>query len=79
VSDVAIDRPDLRMTVIDALDALPRRAKAVVVLRYLEDYSIAQTAEILSCSEGTVKAQSSRALMLLRQRLGNSFHELIEH
>jgi RNA polymerase sigma-70 factor (sigma-E family) len=75
---VAIDRPDLRMTVVDALDALPPRAKAVVVLRYLEDYSIAQTAEILSCSEGTVKAQSSRALMLLRQRLGNSFHELIE-
>lgn len=76
---VATDRPDLRMTVVDALAELPPRARAVVVLRYWEDYSIAQTAEILSCSEGTVKAQSSRALSLLRQRLGDSFHELIEH
>ncbi len=78
-SPVAADRPDLRMTVVDALATLPPRARAVVVLRYWEDYSVAQTAEILSCSEGTVKAQSSRALSLLRQRLGDSFHELIEH
>lgn len=75
----AHDRPDLRMTVVDALAELPPRAKAVVVLRYWEDYSVAQTAEILECSQGTVKAQSSRALSLLRQRLGDSFHELVEH
>jgi RNA polymerase sigma-70 factor (sigma-E family) len=74
----AMDRPDLRVTVVDALAELPPRARAVVVLRYWEDYSIAQTAEVLSCSEGTVKAQTSRGLSLLRQRLGDSFYELIE-
>ncbi|UPK74524.1 SigE family RNA polymerase sigma factor [Nocardioidaceae bacterium SCSIO 66511] len=69
---------DLRMTILDALQELPPRARAVVVLRYWEDYSVAQTAELMSCSPGTVKAQCSRALGLLRDRLGESFHHLIE-
>lgn len=69
---------DLRLTVLDALAELPPRARAVVVLRYWEDYSVDQTAEALSCAHGTVKAHSSRALKQLRQRLGDTFHQLIE-
>ena len=66
------------MTILDALAELPPRARAVVLLRYWEDFSVAQTAEVMSCSPGTVKAQSARALGLLRDRLGDSFLHLIE-
>ncbi|MGH3357324.1 MAG: SigE family RNA polymerase sigma factor [Nocardioidaceae bacterium] len=72
------DRPELRLTVLAAIAELPPRARAAVVLRYWEDYSVAQTADIMSCSPGTVKAQSSRALGLLRDRLGDTFYQLIE-
>jgi RNA polymerase sigma-70 factor (sigma-E family) len=62
---------ELRVTLLAALAELPARARAVVVLRYWEDLSIEQTAEALGCSVGTVKAQSSRALATLRDRLGS--------
>lgn len=50
----------------DALGRLPRRQRAVVVLRYFEDLTEAQTADALGCSVGTVKSQHSKALAKLR-------------
>jgi RNA polymerase sigma-70 factor (sigma-E family) len=49
-----------------ALAGLPRRQRATVVLRYWEDLSESQIAEILGCSVGTVRSQTHRALHKLR-------------
>jgi len=54
----------------DVVQTLPRRARAVVVLRYYEQLSEAETAAVLGISVGTVKSQSSRALATLRDRVG---------
>ena len=58
--------------VMQALRALPPRMRAVVVLRYYEDSSEVQTAELLGCSIGTVKTQSSRAMARLRLALADA-------
>jgi RNA polymerase sigma factor (sigma-70 family) len=52
-----------------ALARLGPRQRACVVLRYYEDLSIEQTAEILDCSPGTVKSQTARALDSLRHAM----------
>lgn len=52
------------------VQTLPRRARAVVVLRYYEQLTEAETAELLGISVGTVKSQCSRALATLRDRIG---------
>jgi RNA polymerase sigma-70 factor (sigma-E family) len=58
-----------RQVLTGALAALSRRQRAVVVLRYFEDLSEADTARLLGCSVGSVKSQSSRALAHLRSAL----------
>jgi RNA polymerase sigma-70 factor (sigma-E family) len=54
---------------LDALRSLPKRMCAVVVLRYFEDLTEAQTAVALGCTVGTVKSQTHRALRRLHLEL----------
>ncbi|GAA2361465.1 SigE family RNA polymerase sigma factor [Streptomyces sparsogenes] len=57
----------LRDAMWRAVLRLPDRQRAMVVLRYYEDLSEAQTAEVLGVSVGTVKSAVSRALGKLRE------------
>ena len=68
-----------RAALMAALAELPPRQRACVVLRYFEDLSVADTAALLGCTEGTVKSQTSRALFSLRSMFEDSpFGELSE-
>jgi RNA polymerase sigma factor (sigma-70 family) len=55
-----------QLTVREALKRLTARQRAVVVLRFVEDLTEGQTAEMLGVSKGTVKSQTAKALAKLR-------------
>ncbi|MGI4894008.1 MAG: SigE family RNA polymerase sigma factor [Janthinobacterium lividum] len=68
VADGAAARAE-RSGVVAALGRLPPRQRAVIVLRYFEDWSEEQIADHLDCSRGTVKSQASKGLATLRKHL----------
>jgi len=57
------------------LATLPARQRVVMVLRYYEDLSEREIADVLGCSTGTVKTHASQALASLRARLGDTEQE----
>jgi RNA polymerase sigma-70 factor (sigma-E family) len=61
-----------RQVVLHALAQLPTSQRQVIVLRFLEDLSVEQTARLLGISDGTVKSNTSRALARLRELLAES-------
>ena len=61
-TDAVSDRFDLW----EAIGRLPKRQRATLVLRFYEDLTEAEAAEMLGCSTGTVKSQTSKALAKLR-------------
>jgi RNA polymerase sigma-70 factor (sigma-E family) len=60
---------DQRLDLAQALAALPPRQRVTVILRFWVDASVAETAEVLGCSTGTVKSQTARGLESLRRLL----------
>ena len=60
-----------------ALAAVPPRQRACLVLRFYDDLSVAETARLLGCTEGTVKSQTSRGLEALRAVMGESRKALL--
>ena len=60
-----------RILVRDALAMLTDRQRTALILRYLDDLSVEQTAELMKCSPGTVKKLAARGLMALRTLIGD--------
>ena len=56
------------------VQTLPPRQRSVIVLRYYEQLSEAEIADVLGVSVGTVKSQASRALAALRARAPHALH-----
>lgn len=61
-----------RDELVRALRQLPPRMRAVLVLRFFEDMTEAETAAALRCSTGTVKSQTSRGLAKLRELIADA-------
>lgn len=59
---------DLRRMLVAAVQALPPRQRAVVVLRFFDDLTETQTAAVLGVAVGTVKSQTAKALTSLRRQ-----------
>ena len=75
---VTADTPstDERMVLRSALQRIPKRRRAVLVLRFFADLSVEQVADILGCSTGTVKSQTAHGLANLREVLGDALDDL---
>jgi RNA polymerase sigma-70 factor (sigma-E family) len=72
MGDPALDHGiavDARDAMWRLLGKLPRRQRAVVVLRYYEDLSEREIADVLGCSVGTVKSQAAKAITRLRAEM----------
>jgi RNA polymerase sigma factor (sigma-70 family) len=65
---------DLRDALVRMLLRLPPRQRAVLVLRYWEQLTEAETAAVLGWPEGTVKSAASRGLRRLRE-LAEGWHQ----
>lgn len=66
IAEMSAEKTDLRR----ALASLPPQQRVVLILRYWQDLSEAEIAELLGCRQGTVKSRASRAYAQLRQELG---------
>jgi RNA polymerase sigma-70 factor (sigma-E family) len=65
------DDPTTRLDLLSALATLSRLDRAVLVLRYWEDRSVADTAHDLGLTEAVVRTRSRRALQRLRPLVGD--------
>lgn len=75
-TDTVGDAVATRSALVDGLQQVPARQRAVLVLRFLEGQSVADVAATLKCTEGTVKSQTARGLDALRDALGDALDDL---
>ncbi|MEY9878003.1 RNA polymerase sigma-70 factor (sigma-E family) [Streptacidiphilus sp. MAP12-33] len=69
----------LRVTLLGAMGQLSSQDRVVLLLRYWQDRSVEETAEILRIRPGAVRNRSMRALERLRDLLGCELAELVHH
>jgi RNA polymerase sigma factor (sigma-70 family) len=69
----ALTATEIRPALFAALDSLTASQRAVVVLRYFDDRSESEVAELLGISVGSVKATASRAMTVLRSQAALAF------
>ena len=67
----AADRSEQLSRIGAAIDALPARQREAFLLRYWEGHDIVETAELMGCSEGSVKTHCSRASQALARALSD--------
>lgn len=72
----ALERKDVRHMLQDAIEGLPDIYQKVFLLRDLEELSIAETAEVLTVSVGTVKVRLHRARVMLQESLASQLKEM---
>ena len=65
----SMDAKDFKKALMEALAELPHDKKATFVLRYQEDRTIAEIAELMECSEGTVKSRIHYTIKILSEKL----------
>jgi RNA polymerase sigma-70 factor, ECF subfamily len=70
-SPVLLPDVELAAQLRHVVDQLPERQRMAIILRYYRDFSVAQTATVMGCSAGTVKATASHAIAHLRTALGS--------
>ncbi len=73
---IQLERSQTMQIIEKALEKLPARQREAFVLRYWEDMDVAETAEMMGCSQGSVKTHCSRAVhtlaaLLEKQGLGS--------
>lgn len=66
--EVAIERKEIKKTIIAAINSLPEEHRLVIVLRDIQGFSYEEIAKIANCPEGTVKSRINRARQSLREK-----------
>jgi len=67
----AVYRTQVLRLIETELEALPPRQREAFLLRYWEEFDVAETAAVMGCSEGSVKTHCSRAVHALAKALSN--------
>jgi len=68
-----LEQGEVRKALANAMDALPEKYRAVMILRDVQQLSISETAQVLGLTEANVKTRLSRARLQLRDALAPGF------
>ena len=63
------DNPYISIEIGDVIDSLPQKIRLVVIMFYVEDYSIKEIKRVLNIPEGTVKSRLNKGRTLLKEKL----------
>ncbi len=72
-ADELLERKEVREQVREGIDGLPENYRTVLVLRDIEEFNTAETAEMLGLTPGAVKVRLHRARLALRSQIGSLF------